>query len=84
MYKLQKTEIFDSWLMNLRDMNVKGKILARLKRAELGNLGDFKALGSRLHEMRVDYRARLSALFHERKGKHNNFTFRRFEINSGK
>jgi len=54
MYKILKTEIFDSWLLSLRDNNVKGRILARLKRAECGNLGDFKALGSGLHEMRID------------------------------
>jgi len=55
MYRIQKTEVFDSWLMNLRDMNAKGRILARLKWAESGNLGDFKALGSGLHEMRIYY-----------------------------
>jgi len=54
MYKILKTEIFDTWLANLRDLNGKGRILARLKRAELGNLGDFKALGAGLHEMRID------------------------------
>ncbi len=53
-YEIIKTEIFDIWLKNLRDLHGKGKILARIKRAELGNLGDFKALGDGLHEMRVD------------------------------
>jgi len=53
-YTIQKTELFNMWLIKLRDINGKGRILARLKRAELGNLGDFKALGSGLHEMRID------------------------------
>ncbi len=55
MYKIQKTEMFNTWLKNLHDINGKGRILARIKRAELGNLGDFKALGSGLHEMRIDF-----------------------------
>jgi len=38
----------------LRDTSAKGKILSRLKRAELGNLGDYKALGAGLFEMRID------------------------------
>ena len=49
-----KTEIFDTWLKKLRDINGKGRILTRIKRAELGNLGDFKPLGSGLYEMRID------------------------------
>ena len=54
MYKILKTELFDSWLTNLRDNNGKGRILTRLKRVELGNLGDYKALGMGLYEMRID------------------------------
>jgi len=54
MFKILKTEIFDTWLKKLRDINGKGRILTRIKRAELGNLGDFKSLGSGLHEMRID------------------------------
>jgi len=54
MYTILKTEIFDTWLLSLRGNNGKGRILARLKRAESGNLGDFKVLGSGLHEMRID------------------------------
>jgi putative addiction module killer protein len=54
MYKILKTEMFDLWLTNLRDNNGKGRILTRLKRVELGNLGDYKALGMGLYEMRID------------------------------
>jgi hypothetical protein len=42
MYEIKRTEIFDIWLKNLRDLNGKGRILARIKRAELGNLGAVK------------------------------------------
>ena len=54
MFSIQKTDIFDKWLTKLRDLKGKAKILTRLKRAELGNLGDHKALGDGLFEMRVD------------------------------
>jgi putative addiction module killer protein len=54
MFTIQKTDIFDKWLSKLRDINGKTRILARIKRAELGNLGDYKALGNGLHEMRID------------------------------
>ena len=55
MYKLQKTNHFDQWLRKLKDLRAKAKILARLKRIELGNLGDHKSLGGKLSELRVDY-----------------------------
>jgi putative addiction module killer protein len=55
MYTIQKTEHFEIWLLKLRDIIVKGKILARLKRAELGNLGDYKPVGDGVFEMRIDY-----------------------------
>jgi len=55
MFLIQKTDIFDKWLTRLRDLRGKAKILNRIKRAELGNLGDNKALGDGLFEMRVKY-----------------------------
>ncbi len=55
MYILKKTALFDTWLKGLRDITGKGKILVRIKRTESGNLGDYKALGSGLYEMRIDY-----------------------------
>lgn len=35
---------FDEWLEGLRDIQAKKKILARLARVRLGNLGDWKRL----------------------------------------
>ena len=55
MYKIQKTDTFDKWLRKLRDVRAKGLILARMKRAELGNLGNHKAVGKRVSEMKIDY-----------------------------
>jgi putative addiction module killer protein len=55
MFTIQKTEYFNDWLHGLRDIRGKAKILARLKRAEQGNLGDHRSVGDRVFEMRVDF-----------------------------
>lgn len=53
MYQLQSTEVFDEWLRNLQDRKGRARILARLESAQLGNLGDVKAVGEGVREMRV-------------------------------
>lgn len=53
MYQLQSTEIFDQWLRRLQDRRGRARILARLESAQLGNLGDAKAVGDGVREMRV-------------------------------
>lgn len=47
------SEHFANWLAALRDVRAKFSILARLRRAELGNWGDCKPVGEGLSEMRV-------------------------------
>jgi len=49
-----RTPEFDRWLINLRDLVGRAKILARIRRAELDNFGDVKALGDGVSEMRID------------------------------
>ena len=49
------TSIFDDWFKKLRDKQAKAKIQARIDRAELGNLGDYKPVGSGIFEMRIHY-----------------------------
>lgn len=53
MYQLQSTEVFDEWLRKLQDRKGRARILARLESAQLGNLGDVKAVGEGVREMRV-------------------------------
>ena len=55
MFIVQKTDIFESWFSNLRDLSAKAKILSRIKRIELGNLGDHKSVGGGISEIRIDY-----------------------------
>jgi putative addiction module killer protein len=53
--KLLATDEFSKRLKGLRDTYAKLRILARLKRAEQGNLGDTKFVGDGVHEMRIAY-----------------------------
>lgn len=46
---------FSDWLESLRDINARAKIRARLDRVEAGNLGDYKAIGKGVGELRIDY-----------------------------
>ena len=53
-YLVQQTETFAQWHSELRDMRARIAIARRLERAAEGNLGDAKALGGGLSELRVD------------------------------
>ncbi|HPG39432.1 MAG TPA: type II toxin-antitoxin system RelE/ParE family toxin [bacterium] len=55
MYIIEKTDIFDKWLLKLEDIRAKAKILTRLKIIELGNLGDHKSVGAGVSEFRINY-----------------------------
>jgi len=67
MFIIHKTEYFDEWL-KLKDVKVKARILIRLKRAELGNLGDHKIVGDGVFEMRIDYGSGYRVYFVKSKG----------------
>ena len=45
---------FRDWLDGLADRRAQLRIVARLRLAEAGNLGDWKAVGGSVAEMRVD------------------------------
>ncbi|HEY9780900.1 MAG TPA: type II toxin-antitoxin system RelE/ParE family toxin, partial [Leptolyngbyaceae cyanobacterium] len=40
---------------SLRDIKARAKIRARLDRVEAGNLGDYRAVGKGVCELRIDY-----------------------------
>lgn len=44
---------FESWLDGLRDKKVQVRLAAHLRQAEIGNLGDWKTVGTGVSEMRV-------------------------------
>lgn len=57
MYRLKRLPEFDAWFNALRDGVTKQRLLARLRKAQLGNLGDVKSVGSGVFEMREHFGA---------------------------
>jgi putative addiction module killer protein len=55
MIEVRFTPVFRDWLARLRDPSARGRILARLRRVELGNPGDVKPVGEGVSELRIDY-----------------------------
>jgi putative addiction module killer protein len=46
---------FRDWFKNLKDIRARIRIRLRIDRIRSGNLGDWKAVGQGVSEMRVDY-----------------------------
>ena len=55
MIEVRQTAHFSSWFDALRDERAKARIVARVRRFELGNLGDIKAIEGTVFEARIDY-----------------------------
>jgi len=53
-YTVLQTLEFQDWLDALKDVRGRLRIVARLRQVETGNLGDWKAVGGDVSEMRVD------------------------------
>lgn len=52
MYTIKRTEEFNTWLLGLKDGLTHRRLLARLRKASVGNLGDVKPVGEGVYEMR--------------------------------
>lgn len=48
---------FTAWLDGLKDSKVRGAVVERIKRLSFGLLGDFKAIGDGVIELRIDFGA---------------------------
>jgi putative addiction module killer protein len=68
MFEIIKSEVFDTWLASLKDRQAVQRVLARLDRVRLGNLGDAKFLRDGVSEMRIDYGAGYRLYFTKREG----------------
>ena len=52
---VRQTAEFSDWLHRLKDVNAVARIVARIRRMELGNPGDVRSVGNGVMEMRVAY-----------------------------
>lgn len=55
MIEIRQTAEYESWFEKLRDLQAKARILARIRRLSLGNLGDIKSVGEGVSELRITY-----------------------------
>lgn len=55
MFVVQQTQEFQDWLDGLKDLKAQLRIVARLRLAEAGNLGDWKPVGAEISEMRIAF-----------------------------
>ena len=52
MYTALETEQFSTWLSGLSDNMTRLRLIKRIRKASLGNLGDTKSVGDSIFEMR--------------------------------
>lgn len=55
MFSIKRTDNFDAWLSGLRDGMTQRRLVARLRKAMLGNLGDVSPVGDGVFEMREHF-----------------------------
>jgi len=55
MYTIKQLPAFSEWLFGLKDGLTHRRLARRLEKAQLGNLGDVKAVGGRVFEMREHF-----------------------------
>jgi hypothetical protein len=53
-YTVRQTQDFQAWLDHLSDRRAQVRIAARIRLAEMGNLGDWQPAGGKVSEMRID------------------------------
>ena len=52
MYIVKRTPVFDAWFDGLKDSLTRKRLALRLRKAELGNLGDVRPVDEGVFEMR--------------------------------
>lgn len=55
MLEIIKTEIFERWLLGLKDRTARIRVLVRIDRLVSGNPGDFKPVREGISELRIDH-----------------------------
>lgn len=55
MFEIVLTDTFEKWLKGIKDSTTKRRLVRRLEKAQFGNLGDVKAVGENVWEMREHF-----------------------------
>ena len=55
MFTIKRSAEFDEWFDSVRDGVTRQRLVARLRKAQLGNLGDVKQLSAGVFEMRENF-----------------------------
>lgn len=55
MVEVRQTEIFAKWYRKLSDRRAQNRIVVRIRRIELGHLGDVRSVGRGVQEIRINY-----------------------------
>ena len=50
---IRQTETYATWFADLRDVQARGRILARIRRLSLGNPGDVRPVGQGVSDLRI-------------------------------
>lgn len=54
MIEIRQTDVYARWFDRLRDRQAKSRILVRIRRLSLGNIGDAHSVGDGVSELRID------------------------------
>ena len=55
MIEIRKTDLFVQWLEDLRDIQARARVQARIERLATGNPGDVESVGEGVSELRINY-----------------------------
>nr|MDP2190170.1 type II toxin-antitoxin system RelE/ParE family toxin [Rhodoferax sp.] len=55
MFSIRRTDEFNAWLHGIKDGMTHRRLLGRLRKAALGNVGDVKPVGEGVFEMREHF-----------------------------
>ena len=55
MMEIRKTDLFAHWLDELRDIQARARVQARIERLAAGNPGDVEPVGEGVSELRITY-----------------------------
>lgn len=55
MFEIIKSDVFDGWLLGLRDRMARLRVQVRIDRMRDGNFGDMKPVRDGVQELRIDH-----------------------------